>query len=40
MKLGFTRKAIFNINETTIHSTLIITLNKNLNKLKALINER
>jgi hypothetical protein len=29
MKLGFTRKATFNINETTIHSTLIIILNLN-----------
>jgi ERCC4-related helicase len=40
MKLASTRKATCNINKTTIHSTLIITLNKNLNKLKALINER
>lgn len=40
MKLASTRKATFNINETIIHSTLIITLNRNLNKFLKLINER
>jgi hypothetical protein len=36
MKLTYTRKDAFNINGTTIHSTLVILLNKNFNELKAL----
>jgi hypothetical protein len=36
MKLTYTWKTTFNINGTTIHSTLAIPLNKNLTKLNAL----
>jgi hypothetical protein len=40
MKLTYTWKTTFNINGTTIHSTLAIPLNKNLTKLNALSDER
>jgi hypothetical protein len=33
-------KTTFNIHETTIHFALAITLNRNLNELKTLIDER
>ncbi len=40
MKLAHIRKITFNIKGTTIHSTFVIPLNKNLTKLNALIDER
>jgi hypothetical protein len=40
MKLTYTRKTIFNINGTKIHSAVAIPLNKNLTKLNALSDER
>ncbi len=36
MKLAYTRKKIFNINGSTIHSTLAIPLNKKKYELKGL----
>lgn len=40
MKLTYTKKETFNINGTTIHSTLAIPINKKFNELKALNDER
>ncbi len=40
MKLTYTEKEKFSINGTTIHSTLVISLNKNLTKLNGLNDER
>jgi hypothetical protein len=40
MKLIYTRKITFNINGMAIHSTLAIPLNKNLNELKKLSDEK
>ncbi len=40
MKLTYTRKTTFNIDGTTIHSTLAILINKNFNEFKALNDER
>ncbi len=40
MKLTYNGKYAFNINGTTIHSTLVIPLNKNFNELKALSDEK
>jgi hypothetical protein len=40
MKLTYTKKETFNINDTIIHSKLVISLNKNLTKLNGLSDER
>jgi len=40
MKLTYTWKTTFNINGTTIHSTLAIPLNTNLTELNALNDEK
>jgi len=40
MKLTYIGKTTNNINGMTIHSTFVIPLNKNFNKLKALSDER
>ncbi len=40
MKLTYTWKTTFNIDGTTIHSTLAIPINKTFNKFKALNDER
>jgi hypothetical protein len=40
MKLTYIGKVAFNINSTTIHSTLVIPLYKNLTELNALSDER
>jgi hypothetical protein len=40
MKLTYNAKVAFNINGTTIHSTLAIPLNKNFNELKTLNGEK
>jgi hypothetical protein len=40
MKLAYTRKTTFNINDTIIHFVLAIPLNKNLIALNALNKER
>jgi hypothetical protein len=40
MKLAYTRKTTFNINDTIIHFVLAIPLNKNLIALNALNEER
>jgi hypothetical protein len=39
LKLAYTRKVAFNINGTTIHSALVIPLNKNCNEFKKTIND-
>jgi len=40
MKLTYIGKNAFNINGTTIYSTLVIPLNKNFNELRALSDEK
>jgi len=40
MKLAHIEKTTFNIIVMTIHSTFVIPLNKNFNKLKALSDEK
>ncbi len=40
MRLTYTRKKTFNINDITIHYALAILLNKNLTNLKSLSDEK
>jgi hypothetical protein len=40
MKLTYTGKVTLNIHATTIHSSLVIPLNKTFNELKALSDEK
>jgi hypothetical protein len=40
LKLAYTRKVAFNINGTTIHSTLAIPSSKNCNEFKAINDEK
>jgi hypothetical protein len=40
MKLTYIEKFAFNINGITIHSTLVIPLNKNFNELKTFSDEK